>query len=326
MIIIRMLIIGFLLFATASGAAGTDVKGSKDHPMFPRFEGAEIIGHKATDYDEFTMALGKAYEHASSDYRLKKSNRVEGRVTRTLYLIPPGKTTLQVLRNYEKTLQGFGFKPLFACTNNSECGWYAWFTVAPTLGGLRDYALQLGDDYRYLAAHLPRKEGDVYVSLLVYKYSSSVVGAWKGRTMAELNVIEIEPMKEEMVFVKAEDLAKGIAEEGHAAVHQIHFDTDSDVIKPDSRPAIEEIAKLLKGDPGLKIIFVGHTDSQGDLQHNMELSQRRAKAVMTAMEAEYGIERERLGAAGLGYLAPVAPTAPRRREPETGVWRSSSNE
>ncbi len=285
---------------------GADVAGSGDHPLLPRFSGSEIIAYRTADYDEFTLGLGSAYEASSGKYVLQQDQRVEGRITRILYLIPDGKATLQVMRNYEKALKSAGFESMFGCTGNGECGWSSWFTGAQTLGGLRDYAMQLGNDFRYLASSLTRKEGDVYVSLLVYKYDSSVMRQWEGRVMAELNVIEIEPMEEEMVRVTAEDLVKGIMEEGHAAVHQIYFDTDSDTLKQESHDAIVEIARLLQGNPGLNIILVGHSDNQGELQYNMDLSQRRAKAVVTSLEADYGIDRERLGAAGLGYLAPVA--------------------
>ncbi|MBT4160390.1 MAG: OmpA family protein [Gammaproteobacteria bacterium] len=109
-----------------------------------------------------------------------------------------------------------------------------------------------------------------------------------------------------MVQIKAEDLAKSIAAEGHAAVRQIYFDSGETVIKPESKPALDEIAKLMNDSPTLKVIFVGHTDSQGELQYNMALSQKRATAVRDRIRDEYGIDNERLGAAGIGFLAPVA--------------------
>jgi len=297
--------IALLLASMLSANAVADVAGSRDHPLIGRFAGSEIIGYSAKDYDEMTFALGPAYEAPSGNYELKKKQRVEGKLTRILYLTPPGKSTLQVFRNFEKTLKGQGFTPVFSCTGNGECGWYSWFLGVQTLGGLREYAYQLGDDFRYLAARLARKEGDVYVSMLVYKYDSSVVGAWEGRTMVELNVVEAEPMKEEMVPVKAEDLAKNIKESGHAAVHQIYFDTDSARLKPESDPALNEIGSLLKGDPKLKLYVVGHTDNTGTLAHNMTLSLQRARAVMDALVSRYGAKPGALQAHGVGSLAPV---------------------
>jgi outer membrane protein OmpA-like peptidoglycan-associated protein len=51
---------------------------------------------------------------------------------------------------------------------------------------------------------------------------------------------------------------------------------------------------------------VGHTDSQGTYEHNMDLSMRRAEAVVKSLADDYSIDKGRLRAAGVGYLAPVA--------------------
>jgi len=294
-----------LLGLVVSATAMADVAGSRDHPLIGRFAGSEIVGYSSSDYDEMNFAMGPAYEASSRNYQLKKKQHVEGKLTRILYLTPPDKSTLQVFHNFENTLKGLDFSPLFSCVGNAECGWYSWFLGAQTLGGLREYAYQLGDDFRYLAAHLASKDGDVYVSMLVYKYDSSAISAWEGRTMVELNVVEAEPMQAEMVRVKAEDLAKNIREAGHAAVHQIYFDTDSARLKPESDPALQEIGSLLKGDSKLKLYVVGHTDNTGTLAHNMILSLQRAKAVMEALVSRYGAKPEALEAHGVGSLAPV---------------------
>ena len=43
-------------------------------------------------------------------------------------------------------------------------------------------------------------------------------------------------------------------------------------VKPESDATLNEIAKLLQGDPTLKLYVVGHTDNQGALDLNMDLS------------------------------------------------------
>jgi OOP family OmpA-OmpF porin len=55
----------------------------------------------------------------------------------------------------------------------------------------------------------------------------------------------------------------------------------------------------------LKLLVVGHTDNQGDYDHNMGLSGRRAEAVARALIGQHGIDGSRLRSAGIGYLAPV---------------------
>jgi outer membrane protein OmpA-like peptidoglycan-associated protein len=84
-------------------------------------------------------------------------------------------------------------------------------------------------------------------------------------------------------------------------------DFDRAEIKQESEPALREIARLLRDDPQLSVHVVGHTDNVGDLEYNMDLSRRRADAVVAALAERHGIARTRLTAAGVGPLAPVAP-------------------
>jgi outer membrane protein OmpA-like peptidoglycan-associated protein len=110
-----------------------------------------------------------------------------------------------------------------------------------------------------------------------------------------------------MVTIDAAAMAKDISSTGHVALYGIYFDTDKAEIKPESQPALQEISKLLKQDPSLKLYIVGHTDNVGGFDYNLGLSERRAAAVVTALTAKHGIAAARLRPAGVGMLSPVAP-------------------
>jgi outer membrane protein OmpA-like peptidoglycan-associated protein len=120
-------------------------------------------------------------------------------------------------------------------------------------------------------------------------------------------VAEVGEIADKMIDAAA--MAKGLGETGHIALYGIYFDTDKAEMKPESRPTLDEIASLLMGQPDLKVIIVGHTDSQGGYDYNMDLSKRRAAAVAAELQAAYRIAPERLGTAGVGYLAPVGSNA-----------------
>ncbi len=84
------------------------------------------------------------------------------------------------------------------------------------------------------------------------------------------------------------------------------FDVDKADIKPESKPAIREIAKLLRENKGLKLYVVGHTDNFGTFDYNMKISKARADEVTKEPITKYKISPDRLKAYGLGCLAPVA--------------------
>lgn len=120
-----------------------------------------------------------------------------------------------------------------------------------------------------------------------------------------LTVVEKEAMVQEIV-ADAKSLMTSIQATGHASVYGIYFDFDKADIKPESEPAIKEIAKLLHDNKGLKIYLVGHTDNVGGLDYNTKLSKARADAVMKELVTKYTISPDRIKAYGVGSLAPVA--------------------
>jgi outer membrane protein OmpA-like peptidoglycan-associated protein len=60
----------------------------------------------------------------------------------------------------------------------------------------------------------------------------------------------------------------------------------------------------LNENPELELYVVGHTDYTGSLEYNMDLSKRRAKALVERLVSEYNIAKERLIPAGVGPLSP----------------------
>jgi outer membrane protein OmpA-like peptidoglycan-associated protein len=131
------------------------------------------------------------------------------------------------------------------------------------------------------------------------------VGAWNGGQGVSLHIIEEKKM-EQVIVADADALLKEISLSGKAAVYGIYFDTGKTVVKPESGPALAEIVSLLEKRSDLKIFVVGHTDSVGEFAYNMDLSQRRAAAVVEVLVKEHGVDRARLVPHGVGPLAPAS--------------------
>jgi len=145
-------------------------------------------------------------------------------------------------------------------------------------------------DPRYLSGKITTTSGTAYVALMV------------GRGRSQLDIVEVVDMQENLVVADAGALAQGIDRDGKVSVYGIYFDTDKATIKPESKAALDEIAKLLHNRADLKLFAVGHTDMTGSFVHNRSLSEARARAVVEALVKDSGIAAERLEGHGVGRM------------------------
>jgi len=149
--------------------------------------------------------------------------------------------------------------------------------------------------------------GVEYATLKLVKNGQEVwvTVAGAGNGMYYINIIEKELMNQDVV-ADASSMASSIKETGKVALYGIYFDTGKSVLKPESLTTIQEIAKLLKADPALKVYVVGHTDNVGAFDANIKLSQERAAAVVNALVTQHSVSAASLRAHGDGPTAPVA--------------------
>jgi outer membrane protein OmpA-like peptidoglycan-associated protein len=112
----------------------------------------------------------------------------------------------------------------------------------------------------------------------------------------------------ELERAKNEDLAERLEEDGKVDLYGIYFDTDKDMLKPQSEATLQQVLAILKSKPSLSIAIAGHTDSQASDAYNVDLSRRRAQAVVGWLRLK-GIDEARLTAQGFGESQPVADNA-----------------
>lgn len=130
----------------------------------------------------------------------------------------------------------------------------------------------------------------------------------RGNSKIWIRIVKKTDMAQ-IIVADAASFSRDLKSVGHVAVGGIYFDTASAALKPESAPALTEIAKLLKTDASLKLYVVGHTDTVGNIDTNLKLSRDRAESVVQALVTQHGIAVARLKPFGNGPFAPVASNA-----------------
>jgi outer membrane protein OmpA-like peptidoglycan-associated protein len=134
--------------------------------------------------------------------------------------------------------------------------------------------------------------------ILVGAAIGGVVGAGVGAYMdaqeerlARIPGTHVERVENDMLLVRFDS--------------DILFRTDSAQLGPAARGTVEEVANVLTEYRKTAVVVQGHTDSVGPTNHNMNLSQRRAESVESAL-VSHGVASQRVVANGYGETMPVA--------------------
>jgi outer membrane protein OmpA-like peptidoglycan-associated protein len=115
-----------------------------------------------------------------------------------------------------------------------------------------------------------------------------------------------EMSKFDIATASPDEIAEALEKDGKVVISGgVLFETDSAKLGPGTGDLVRRIADVMKRNPNLKLSVVGHTDSTGDYNYNVKLSERRAKAFAAALIQD-GVAANRLTAVGVGPQSPVA--------------------
>jgi outer membrane protein OmpA-like peptidoglycan-associated protein len=301
-----------LIAALAAAQQDEDKEGSIDHKITGRYQGSYIEEYSQKEYEEVRFLKPPLDAGGNGAVPLTDAFSIPlaGRATTIVYRGPNGRSILEVLKNYIDRLSGAGFTTVAKC-RGVECG----------LNGNNQYIQRLY--FRGARAHTRGSEpiissdrdlivytllqkkssaGDVWVSL----YGSEFQHGGNLTPSLAVSVLETKPMETgKMVFVDAASMQEAMEKTGRVALYGIYFDSNKAVLKAESAKQIAEIARLLKTNPKLKVLVVGHTDNQGGFDFNMGLSEQRADAVIGALTTRHAIPAARLTPVGVGMASPV---------------------
>ncbi len=313
-------------FAQVEPQYQKDAAGSKDHPLTKRFEGSVILRQTSKKFTGFTIPLERVvFDFGAQAFKPFNKLKPEGALTTSFYRLPRDVSTLECIRAYQSELAKNGFEVLFegdsggsaTGESNSLDNGYGRFLAQVYQTekdfGLQQYTLPGCDDFRFIALKKPGGDGagDVYVTV----FCGAVTGSWKapekgietGTVIARVDVLEEKPRSDRMVLVKAPEMENQITSTGRVALYGILFDFNKDTVKPESDPTLEQISALLKSEPSLRLLVVGHTDNVGEFEFNRELSTRRANAIVQVLVSRFGVDKSRLFPFGCSFASPAAP-------------------
>jgi flagellar motor protein MotB len=261
-----------LLAQMTTMAFGKDIPGAKDHPLAGRYEGSSIVYYKSSNFDRATLLraphdYGAALEKGNTkDRSAPEWLTAEGRRTEIRYELPGDRSSLEVIRNFEASLKARGLAVVFSCSD-AEClsgSLRDLYLLGEQLDPTNPVSTSYAQHARYLLAMRDRGGGTDYVSILV--------GEDQQYRVAFVEVPESKAMEgSKIALVKAEEMQRAFAKGASVSIYGIHFDFDKATLRPDSKPSLDEIAKVLGAQPGLKLKVVGHTDNRGSADYNQDL-------------------------------------------------------
>jgi outer membrane protein OmpA-like peptidoglycan-associated protein len=123
-------------------------------------------------------------------------------------------------------------------------------------------------------------------------------GAIIGRNMDE----KAKELEEEVDGVTVQRVEEGIAVSFDSGVL---FDFDSATLQEEGKVNLQKLAGIIDRDDETILMIVGHTDSRGDEEYNLRLSERRAQSASTYM-ASQGLASTRIEIVGRGELEPLS--------------------
>lgn len=322
------LALGYCLPAAALEKVPTkDLSKLGDINNIKRFTDSVLVFRDDVAYDEVTYPAGKV-NYTNETLSASKSVARSGQRAMLVYITPAGRSPLEVIRNYQQDLKTTGFKPLFECAEDT-CG----EASALTGGNNFNFANILFKDSVFTttasAAHVcaggAQISGFRYALMenaaigetiavltwrpLVKGYALPCPDELEKHTSVLVFHIKAKEMEQKMTLLSASEMSQSLSASGKVAIYGILFDSGKADIKPDSKASLMQIGAMLKQQSTLKLHVVGHTDNAGTLAANIDLSKRRADAVVNTLMKDYGIARDRLTANGVASLAPVASNA-----------------
>ncbi len=202
-------------------------------------------------------------------------------------------------------VNALGAEQAIACSGVArECGFYFPRRLIPNQTRQSYYRAfhsfyTLNDGEFYFYSGRLNWEGEQYaIALTVSRYRQSNI-------QYALDILREEDHVIEPLVTASSTIKEAIDSEGKVVLGGLYFEMDKTELRQASNVALEEIATYLKHESTATFKVVGHTDSTGGDDYNLNLSQGRAREVVSRLVEDYAISADMLVAVGAGETQPV---------------------
>lgn len=232
------------------------------------------------------------------------SERVlEGMIQRRVHEYPAKDIdTRSAIARYRALFAENAFEEVFYC-EAATCGGF-YFRFAADIAPPPEMRIDV-NTFAQLSVKDPA--GTTHVSVLVsqvldriYVQTTIVGSAVEGEPLPAMAV----PDTTTATSPESETLLAALLRNGRVVIPDIAFRTGGTDLTAESSTGIDLAAEALRERDDLKVMIVGHSDNTGDLDTNIELSQRRAESVVKLL-VDAGLAEDRFDARGIGFLSPI---------------------
>ncbi len=131
--------------------------------------------------------------------------------------------------------------------------------------------------------------------------ASSATEAQLARRETELAVEQADTLRRQLENLQLRQTESGVV----VTLGDVLFESGETKLRQEAMASLVEVVDLLQSEPDKKIRIEGHTDSTGDAETNLEISELRANAVFEAL-VSLGVDASRFTTAGMGEDFPIA--------------------
>ncbi len=271
---------------------GNDVVGATDHALLQRFSESRIISYSQLANVNYRLVTGNM-RRAAGQVVPSSDQRLVGNLTRITYEVSRAFTGADVYDFYVRQLQDEGVEVLFTCSGR-DCGNSNYWA-----NDVFEERILYGPerDQFYIAARAMK-------SLASQSYASLYINTrTNGSLYVRLDVIDMQSDADASSIEPAPSALDLLRQQKVLRLADIVF-TESDELGGDSD--LSTAFAVLEMDEQLHAYVVVHLSGNGgaSVEELTRRSQLRADAIKDRL-LELGIKSERLGAFGVGPLAPV---------------------